>query len=280
MQIVNRLSILSGVILIGVLICGTVTAENLPAAVYYNQGLTYSKLDKYDDAIVSYNMALNIDPNYKPALYNLIFAYYDSNRYNEALVTVEKLLALNPDYPYMWEMRGDILAKLGRYEDAIESYDTELKKNPNHHIAWKGRGASLAQLGRYEEALESFDKSLKITAGQSEVWSERGSVLNALGRYDDAIESFDTALVYNSSNLLAKQYRELSLQHLSINASPSTTIDVASQVTRPEVVMTVLNTTTETTSPTRKASFPGILLTTGAIFTASVLVYIRRSITS
>ena len=52
-------------------------------------------------------------------------------RYEEAITSYDKALELKPDLHQAWTNRGVALGNLGRYEEAIASYDKALEIKPD-----------------------------------------------------------------------------------------------------------------------------------------------------
>ncbi|MFP5273801.1 tetratricopeptide repeat protein, partial [Coleofasciculus sp.] len=89
-------------------------------------------------------------------------------RYEEALVSYDKAIELNPNDAPAWVIRGGVLYKLERYEEALVSYEKAIELNPNYAPAWGLRGGVLIlggvlnNLERYQEALVSYDKVIEL----------------------------------------------------------------------------------------------------------------------
>ena len=115
-------------------------------------------------------------------------------RYEEAIASYDKALEIKPDFQEAWNNRGSALGKLGRYEEAIASYNKALEIKPDYHEAWNFRGSALGNLGRYEEAIASFDKALEFKADYHQAWNNRGYALIYLGRYEEALASCERAI--------------------------------------------------------------------------------------
>ena len=58
-------------------------------------------------------------------------ALYDLGRYEEAIVSYDKALEIKPDLHEAWYNRGIALGNLGRLEEAIASYDKALEFKPD-----------------------------------------------------------------------------------------------------------------------------------------------------
>ncbi|MEO0396081.1 MAG: tetratricopeptide repeat protein, partial [Cyanobacteria bacterium P01_A01_bin.137] len=61
-------------------------------------GATYKALKRYDEAISSYEKAIELDPSYATAHNNLGATYNDLKRYDEAISSYEKAIELDPSY--------------------------------------------------------------------------------------------------------------------------------------------------------------------------------------
>nr|WP_302850061.1 tetratricopeptide repeat protein [Sphaerospermopsis torques-reginae] len=70
-------------------------------------------------------------------------------KYEEAIVSYDKAIAIKPDYHEAWYNRGVALDKLKKYEEAIVSYDKAIAIKPDYHEAWYNRGIILDDLQRY-----------------------------------------------------------------------------------------------------------------------------------
>ena len=127
-----------------------------------NRGAMLAVLGRHDDAIESYRKAIAIRPDFADAHCNLGSALTQLHRYEEALASLDHALALRPDYPDVLYNRGNALKPLQRYEEALASYDRAIALQPNHADAHNNRGQVLRELERYEEALASYDRALAL----------------------------------------------------------------------------------------------------------------------
>ncbi|GBD53131.1 tetratricopeptide repeat protein [Microcystis aeruginosa NIES-298] len=158
------------------------------------KGLIHAMGKEYEQAIASWDRALEFKPDDHEAWYNRGFALADLGRLEEAIASWDRALEFKPDYHEAWNNRGNALANLGRLEEAIASYDRALEIKPDVHEAWYNRGIALADLGRLEEAIASYDRALEIKPDLHQAWNNRGNALFNLGRFEQAIASCDRAL--------------------------------------------------------------------------------------
>ncbi len=159
---------------------------------------------EYEAAIVSYDQALKIKPDYHQAWYNRGIALDDLGRLEEAIASYDQALKIKPDYHQAWYNRGIALDDLGRLEGAIASDDQALKFQSDKHEAWYNRGIALFNLGLIEEAIASYDQALKIKPDKHEAWYNKACCYALQGNLDQATENLQQAI-----NLSPDEYREM-----------------------------------------------------------------------
>jgi tetratricopeptide (TPR) repeat protein len=162
--------------------------------IWFNQGNALWKLGRLKEALASYDQALQLQPDFHLAWNGRGNALTDLGRFEEALASYDQAVQLQPDSDMVWNGRGNALKNLGRFEEALASYDQALQLQPDLHYAWYGRGNVLSDLGRFEEALASFNQALKLKPDFHYAWNGRGNVLSDLGRFEEALASFNQAL--------------------------------------------------------------------------------------
>ena len=64
---------------------------------YYNQGMELFAQDKLDEAVESFQKALEADPNYADGLHALAMAYANQNKLDEAIEAGKKLIEVSPE---------------------------------------------------------------------------------------------------------------------------------------------------------------------------------------
>lgn len=95
---------------------------------YYQQGKIYQAQAKYDDALVSFEQAVSVDPKHSKAL---------------------------EEAGYEWAMKGN-------YEKAIEYYKKALELNKKNGNLWDKLGLAYNGIGNQEEAKKAFEQACKL----------------------------------------------------------------------------------------------------------------------
>ena len=70
-------------------------------------------------------------------------AFAQQGCFEDAIVSYDKSIAINPNDTRLWINRGVALSNLGRYTEAIKSYDKALALNPEYIEAMEKRGIAL-----------------------------------------------------------------------------------------------------------------------------------------
>lgn len=85
-----------------------VLPKTSPAQVAHDQGLAYLQSNRYNEAMVEFEKAIGIDPNYKEAYHGLGLAHFQMNNFGEAERAAEAALRIDPHYQPAIQLLGDI----------------------------------------------------------------------------------------------------------------------------------------------------------------------------
>jgi tetratricopeptide (TPR) repeat protein len=109
---------------------------------HYILGLLYRSVDDYDGAILEFNEAIRIDPNFNDAFYDIGATYYNwgvkmkkaaqekgdeseeyKTKFQAALPWMEKVTKIKKDDAKIWETLGTIYALVGQTDKATKALD-------------------------------------------------------------------------------------------------------------------------------------------------------------
>jgi tetratricopeptide (TPR) repeat protein len=139
-------------------ICMPVLAYSSDAIRWYEQGNVNLTTKNYSQAVLAYDHAITLEPDYFEAWNAKADALNRAGNYTKALVASDRVIALEPDYVKGWINRGFILYNLGRYDEELKAYQTAVSIDPSSPDGWFNIGYSLAGMKRYDEAIAAFDK--------------------------------------------------------------------------------------------------------------------------
>jgi superkiller protein 3 len=127
----------------------------------------------FEDAIESYDRAIEIDPNYVTAWKNKGNVLYSLGKYNESLEALDKAIEIVPEYGLAWYSKGLTLYELGRYDEAATAYDKALETFPENAGIWYNKGEALSEQGKYDAAIECYEKAIKLNPSSAEGGMEK-----------------------------------------------------------------------------------------------------------
>lgn len=83
-------------------------------------------------------------------------------RFDDAIASFDKALEIKPDDDQAWTIRGAALMSLGNFDEAFYSYDRALSINPNADAAWYIRACCNALKNNIELAIEDLAKAISL----------------------------------------------------------------------------------------------------------------------
>ena len=124
-------------------------------------------LNKCSQALTFLSKSIDIDPSSVIAWANKGFPAYYLGQNQDALESCNRALELDPDNKQemnevIYTNRGYIFFALEQYNESIESFVSALGIDSKCAEAWIGKGTTLQKLGRYDEALENFNHALHL----------------------------------------------------------------------------------------------------------------------
>ncbi len=110
---------------------------------------------------------------------------YDLGQYAEAILDYNFAIALKPDYAEALSDRGCAKVELKQYSAAITDYSTTIKLEPNDANTYYKRGNAKTKLNQNEEAKQDWRTALKLATqtGNTELKNLVESLLRQFGGY-------------------------------------------------------------------------------------------------
>ena len=106
---------------------------------HYKNGLKLFGQQKHEEAIVEYEKALELSPDWEDALHALAMANMSAGKLDEAIAIGKRILELNPNDAFAHTSLSMFYQRKGMIDEAeaesakarMISWKEELKKNPN-----------------------------------------------------------------------------------------------------------------------------------------------------
>ncbi len=162
-----------------------------------HQGSLAQLLDKYDKAIKSIDIAIQLEPNDLKWLNDKAVLFALSKQYNKSIDILNEIIQKQPE-AYAYVNRGTVRDALGNKKEAIADYNRAIVINPKYAEAYYSRGVTKSNLGNKKEAIADYDRAIIINHKYVEAYNNRGNAKADLGSNQDAITDYDRAIAINS----------------------------------------------------------------------------------
>ncbi|MDH5368181.1 MAG: tetratricopeptide repeat protein [Cyclobacteriaceae bacterium] len=164
--------------------------------VYFGLGLVNTKLRKFNDAIIAFDEALEIDNLNAEILVNrgtvryylkefelaendlraalamdsleangynaLALLYSDMKQYDKALELVNKALVIEKNQPYFLNNRGYIHLQMDKIEEAEKDINGSIVFDPQNGWAFRNKGLLYMKKGNYKAAIAAMERAIQL----------------------------------------------------------------------------------------------------------------------
>lgn len=105
--------------------------------------------------------ALEIDPDFAPALNDLAYVYARDRQFDAALQAMDRYVQLLPKEPNPQDSYAEISRMAGQFEAALKHYRAALAIDPTFNSSQVGLGDTYALMGEQEQARKEYDKAIE-----------------------------------------------------------------------------------------------------------------------
>ena len=164
------------------------------ARVWCEWGMAYVHAGALDEAIVTFDRALELDPRYFHGWLDRGIARADAHRYAQAIRDYDQAIALKPDLPDAWYNRSNAWFSLGRPDEALRDLDQAIALRPDYVEAYVNRGVIHAAAGDSAAALHDYDQAIAVNPDCVQAYVNRGLIQAAAGHSAEALSDYDQAI--------------------------------------------------------------------------------------
>ena len=171
--------------------------RSISAETYLTWGNTKYYLGDYKGAIIDYDIAIRLKPDYANAYNNRGNAKSELGQHFAAIADYDSAIRLNPDYANAYNNRGNAKSELGQHFAAIADYDSAIHLKPDYAEAYYNRGTVKRALGQHLAAIADYDSAIRLNPDYAEAYNNRGFAKVVLGQHFAAIADYDSAIRLN-----------------------------------------------------------------------------------
>jgi tetratricopeptide (TPR) repeat protein len=167
---------------------------------YVESGQKYMEQKKYDSAVIQFKKALQVDPKYAEAHYQLALAELELQHYQEAYRELNQVVDLDPNHIKAHLQLGSLLMaarQFGKSDDlcpdpyratsAICEARYVVKLDPNNAEAFVLMGNALMADKHHQEAVDAYTKAISLKPDDIDAYLNRG-LLYAFMKQDASAE--------------------------------------------------------------------------------------------
>jgi len=164
---------------------------------YFYRGIARYDLGDRQGAIVDYNQAIAINPQYADAYSNRGIAKAVLGDKQGAIADFNQAIAIIPLYAGAYVSRGLTKRLLGDKQGAIDDYNQAIAINPQDADAYHKRGTAKYYLGDMKGAIDDYNEAIAINPQDADAYHKRGAAKYYLGDMKGAIDDYNEAIAIN-----------------------------------------------------------------------------------
>jgi len=170
----------------------------------YIRGTLYKNLDRYDESIADFTLAINRNGEFSLAFIGRGFAYMAIRDFEKAFADFNRAVQLTPNQPDPYNFRSAVYTLRGEYDKAIADCLYSINLNPDYAASYKFLCLAYMENGELEKAEDANRTSLRLAPGNKialtnmdmlcSKYIERGIAFGTRGNHSAAIADFTRAI--------------------------------------------------------------------------------------
>ena len=173
--------------------------ENSPQFVT-NLGFNYEKMGDLEKARDYYELALQIDPTYSLAGYNLMRLTEDGSSTLEDIASMSLLIESNERQAHLYAQRGYHYYELKRYSHARRDYQQAAELEPNNADHQLHAGMACQKLKLFDLAIAHFTRAIELNGNCSDAYFNRANTYFAMKKFNNALADYELSLSWDGYN--------------------------------------------------------------------------------
>ena len=145
------------------------------------RGMSYNALNISKRAIIDFNNAIKLRPEYATAYYYRARAYYSLKEYSRAAGDFTKAIELKSTDADYYRERGVTYLELQMYDEALADFNKAIELKPSDNTSYFYRGAAYHYLKQYDKAIIDYTKAIEINSNFARAYHNRGLCYEKLG---------------------------------------------------------------------------------------------------
>lgn len=174
----------------------------------YSESIFRSALGDMEGSIAAAERALEIKPDYPPAVLTMGSIEYQRGREEEGARLFRSLVSLRDESGDLCEVidkAGDFLIRQQRYGEALELYEAAIRRFPDRAALYQGLACCAGHDGLFDKAIAAAQKALDLEPNRQDLTNDLGWSLFQAGRIEEAEEVLLRAVAQDPADDLARE---------------------------------------------------------------------------
>ncbi len=133
-----------------------------------NQGAFKGMSGDKIGSIKDLSEAIRLNPNLADAYYNRGLIYLDLGKYDEGLADFDEAIRLKPEFSKSYHGKGLIYLQIGQLEKALDNFTISINMLPSYGRSYYYRSFVYNRLGNNKKALEDIKQASSLFSEQGE----------------------------------------------------------------------------------------------------------------
>ena len=155
--------------------------------------------ERTEEALNSFQMAINLKPDFKWAYWGLknsyLTVYEDSQPlYEQALEACKLVTELDSEDPRAYFETGDVYHRMGDVEQALTCFEKALEKDKTYIPAYLNMATIKHDAGNFDETIKLYQKIIRINPNFAQGYYELGRVYQEIHENEKALSNLRKAI--------------------------------------------------------------------------------------
>lgn len=182
--------------------------RNFLAEAAYGESVFRTAVGDLRAAVSALRRALELAPNYAPAILSMGSVEYQRGRRREGLRLFQSLVTLPKNTPDLCEIideAGSFLIQVHAYRDGLALYRAAVVRFPAVAVFHQGLGCCAGHEGLHDEAVAASERALQLEPGSQKMVNDLGWSLFEAGRPAEAETVLERAVSMDPTDELARE---------------------------------------------------------------------------
>ncbi|MFZ0233314.1 MAG: FG-GAP-like repeat-containing protein [Candidatus Acidiferrales bacterium] len=167
---------------------------------YFTYGIAFVEYGYLDEAQAALQRAVDANPNYAAAWFNLGTIFLNKKQYPEARRCLLEAVRLDSRDTDAWNNLGMVSGEQGNYDEALEEFQKSARANPNNVLPVQNMVRIYRFQGRAADAQKALEELIALAPNNADLHLAVAMTLVAQNEIEDARRELETAVRLRPDN--------------------------------------------------------------------------------